>query len=233
MSDVTLGEALIARNGRDGRVRISTYGLPGLSKPFKPNFFFALNTLENSSSISRSRTTKEQADLLNNACVAIPIESYRLRKRDGSAGTLKRTRGRDSDCVEIRTVVPRLHFSLEWTVPGDLDLIVEEPNGELVNRFNPISSTGGRLLLDLGINDLVCGGGQRRKVREDVRWLKPSAAETGTYTVSIQQTRKCIGTPIKWTLTVLVDGVVEKKFVRTTSIGNGQIANTFTLDLTF
>jgi uncharacterized protein YfaP (DUF2135 family) len=49
----------------------------------------------------------------------------------------------------------QLNISLIWEAPVDLDLLVKEPNGNVVSFLQPSSSTGGRLDIDQNRGQIV------------------------------------------------------------------------------
>ena len=88
-------------------------------------------------------------------------------------------------------------FRLRWTGPADLDLHVQEPNGNVINFLNPMSTTGGRLDVDSN-----AGCTPSTAPVENIFW-PTGQAPRGTYLFSVFYFDQCNdGTAKPFTLEV-------------------------------
>lgn len=95
-----------------------------------------------------------------------------------------------------------IQITLTWDNGADLDLIVTEPNKEVIYYDNRHSKTGGQLDID---SNYPCG--QNPGSVENVFW-PTGQAPTGNYTIMIDEASSCGYAPPNWTLTVYDDGRV-------------------------
>lgn len=93
-----------------------------------------------------------------------------------------------------------VQVTLQWDNGADLDLMVMEPNQELIYYSSRHSATGGQLDVD---SNYPCG--QNPGSVENIFWPTGEAPE-GSYTVMIEEASDCGAGPPNWTLTVRVDG---------------------------
>ncbi|MDA0268163.1 MAG: pre-peptidase C-terminal domain-containing protein, partial [Cyanobacteria bacterium] len=98
-----------------------------------------------------------------------------------------------------------LQITLSWNSIDDLDLVVMDPEGNLVSFETPRIASGGQL--DVDANSL-CQGVTSRPV-ENVFW--PNGAPGGEYQVFVSLYSRCANSqgPIPFTLTMNVQGTVE------------------------
>lgn len=76
-----------------------------------------------------------------------------------------------------------LRISLEWYNFDDLDLVVAEPNGDLIYYANKLSHSGGELDVDMN-----AGSGSSREAVENVIWpYQNTRMKEGQYTVYVNQ----------------------------------------------
>lgn len=98
-----------------------------------------------------------------------------------------------------------LQITLSWNSIDDLDLVVMDPEGNLVSFETPQIASGGQL--DVDANSL-CQGVTASPV-ENVFW--PNGAPGGEYQVLVSLYSRCANSqgPIPFTLTMNVQGTVE------------------------
>lgn len=174
----------------------------------KDQFFFrevGFPPLRNRFGLARRVSRGNQEDFLNNLCVTLPLLQVGIEESDGS---LTRVRGkRDStSCVAFQSEVASILVELTWNTGDNFDLSVIDPNGDIVDKDNSPSVTGGKLIKDnnLDMCELPTG-------REQVNWnqdrdLKPIR---GQYTVKVRHTARCNKKkPTRWELAVIVKGQI-------------------------
>lgn len=93
-----------------------------------------------------------------------------------------------------------VQVTLQWDNGADLDLMVMEPNQELIYYSNRHSATGGQLDVD---SNYPCD--QNPGSVENIFWPMGEAPD-GSYIVMIEEASDCGYGPPNWTLTVRVDG---------------------------
>lgn len=188
-------------------VPISKFRPDGLSPPY-PKTYFSLRDIDRfpplpgEKGISRSANKGNQEEFIDDLCVYIPIRSYDLLNEDLSLDRRVRRTKELEDCVSFRTTAPRILVELTWDSPDDLDLRVEEPNGNVVSFRKPKTATGGRLIMDNNISN--CGIDPVG--REQVRWGRPGSPLEGRYIVTVQHFNNCGTGPTNWALAVTIEG---------------------------
>lgn len=188
-------------------VPISKYSPAGLSKKFSKKYFSLREInrfppIPGESGISRLPSRGNQEDFVDDLCVLLPVKAYDLFKESGSLDRrVKRTNQRE-DCLSFRTTAPRILIELTWDSSDDLDVSVEEPDGNVVSFRKPNSPNGGRLILDQN----VARCGEDPDGREQVRWGRDGNPKKGSYEVTIKHFNNCGGKATKWSLAVVIDG---------------------------
>jgi hypothetical protein len=137
--------------------------------------------------------------------------------------------GIDQDCDGSDLVVGSgdIRVTLQWTsTPSesvDMDLYVQDPNGDWVYWANPSVLSGGTLDRD----DDQCGHPSQADGQsiENIHWPAGSAI-SGTYTVDVHEYGICVGNTggsANWTVQVFVHGVLVL-----TESGTGDLADPLT-----
>lgn len=133
--------------------------------------------------------------LLNDRCLIVPLRFYTTPTRRVT------TRDTFNDCVSFRTNTPKAAIELRWFGADDLDIVVTEPNGDVLDSTNP-TSTNGRLVFDVGSPtcDTIRAG------REVV--VYDDAITPGVYTISIVRKVRCPQvTKPRFSFRMIVNGV--------------------------
>lgn len=119
---------------------------------------------------------------------------------------MRKTRAR-RDCVTFVPNLVLLLVELEWWGADDLDLELEEPSGEWVNRNNNKSTNGGEFLVDA--NSEACFSSKRYGNEEISYKTRPPI---GTYGLIVAHFRNCRRGPTNWRLRVTLgnDVILDK-----------------------
>lgn len=187
----------------------------GLRVPFPKKFFLTgRELLERRSGISKRPNEGNQQNFLDKLCVRLPITSYELisspqRRKSGVVVTP----GKRDDCISFRTSTSRILVELEWQGKDDLDLTVEEPNGDILSRFQKKTKLGKLLGGDDGSSGGACSA-RKKTGREVALYLtraerKGLKVQRGTYTVRVAFRRPCFKISVKWFLRVSIDGALK------------------------
>lgn len=157
LRNMTLGEAEVAlsRNVTSSQYQpISSFSRRSLIHSFPEHVFFSLKRKSSfqEEGVSIVPLLRDQYDSLSSLCVRLPVLQYQkhLHKRGTFTQLKKRNKHRAEECLEFRSMAPELYIKLQWAGGHDLDLAVQEPNGYLIDRFSPVSLTGGYKALDNG-----------------------------------------------------------------------------------
>lgn len=96
-----------------------------------------------------------------------------------------------------------IQVTLRWTSTDDLDLAVNDPNGDVVAFFSPTVPSGGQLDVDANAG---CGGTTTSPI-ENIFW-PTGEAPTGEYTLAVNLFTRCepSNTPIAFSVRLLVRG---------------------------
>ena len=95
-----------------------------------------------------------------------------------------------------------VQITLFWNNLADMDLIVQEPNGNEIYFGDPVSPDGGQLDVD---SNYPCG--ENTNFAENIYW-PTGQAPTGSYLVAVNQYDTCGVGDAAWTLVVRVEGNV-------------------------
>lgn len=220
-----VGEAKVAPNGKGPKKfpRISKYRPAGLKNPFPRKYFGLFNILflDSGKGVGRKRNFGNQDVFSDDLCVLLPIRKFQVRERSRT----KTVRGQFDDCVSFRTWSPRVLIDLIWASADDYDLVVIEPNGNIISSSKKTSGTGGRLITE---NARSCDASDLNR-REEVRWLRRSKPLPGMYTVKIRHFTNCKNVLSRWELTVMTNGKYKTGKIGFSEGGN----NSFVYSLTF
>ena len=205
--DVKSGEALVGPvKGSVPKVPISMYSPAGLSPSFPKKYLKFREILGRESRIVRGKSVGNQNEFANDLCVTIPIKRYRVLNRDGTTGPVVKT-SNPKDCVSLKAGGSKLQFNLRWNSTDDLDMLLEEPSGCVLSRFNKNCPSGAKLNKDNGdVTRCLPISGDRFFVREIVTYPVNSAAENGNYILRINHLRNCDLGPTAYTVTVVING---------------------------
>ncbi len=109
-------------------------------------------------------------------------------------------RARGAATHETSVQTGDVQVTLTWHAEADIDLYVEDPNGDEVSYSNPSVPSGGQLDRDNLCGDFVMGR------PENIYWPKDGAPE-GTYKVSVNYYADCASAgPVSWTVRTVVRG---------------------------
>lgn len=99
-----------------------------------------------------------------------------------------------------------IQVTLRWTSSDDLDLAVNDPQGQTVTFFNREVVSGGQLDVDANAG---CGGTTTSPI-ENIFW-PPSEAPQGAYQIRVNLFSRCQSpaSPVPFTLTLLVQGTTQ------------------------
>jgi hypothetical protein len=110
------------------------------------------------------------------------------------------SRARGAAIHETSVCTGDVQVTLTWHAEADIDLYVEDPNGDAVSYNNPSVSSGGQLDRDNKCGDFVMGR------PENICWPKDGTPE-GTYKVSVNYYADCADAgPVSWTVRTVVRG---------------------------
>lgn len=114
-----------------------------------------------------------------------------------------------------------VQVTLTWYANADIDLYVEDPNGDLVYYGNPQVPSGGQL-----DRDNMCSNFEMGKP-ENIFWPTGSAPP-GVYKVSVNYYSDCSGVgAVRWTVRTVVGGDVKTYTGVLNSVGETQEVTTF------
>jgi hypothetical protein len=118
-----------------------------------------------------------------------------------------------------------VQVTLSWYANADIDLHVEDPNGDEVYYGNPSVPSGGQLDLDNKCANFVMGK------PENIYWPKGGAPH-GTYRVSVTYYGDCSpsgssAVPVDWTVTTKVNGNVNTYKGTLYNVGDTEEVTTF------
>lgn len=207
-------EAMVADGSTDNADRsdfqaISNYNPPGLPKPF-PKKAFTLTRIfwpsvpQTWFGVSKQKMGKKIYKFSNNLCVYIPVKKYSVLDSNGNERLIKVKGNRSANaCVAFRTVAPKMLIDLTWNSSSDLELSLTEPNGNTIDRLNPISAaTGGKLIRTFNSNP--CS--QYSTGQEQIAYPPKRTLLGPQYKLEIRHRRNCgIGTTV-YALNILING---------------------------
>jgi hypothetical protein len=116
------------------------------------------------------------------------------------------------DALEVGT--GEVQVSISWDVDSDVDLHVEDPNGDEVYWKNEVIDSGGELDLD---SNADCELDHKRN--ENITWSK---APAGTYVVRVDYYRSCDVAKTNYVVTVRVNGQPTKTYTGTLTGGGDE-----------
>lgn len=200
------GEAMVRPvkgPGSDSMTPISKYSPAGLKENFPENYFGLFDILytENKQGAGRVKTVGNQALFANDLCVVVPVQEW---KELSDSGAVTKSGSGEGDCVAFRSTSPKILIELQWDSGDDLDLSVEEPDGDVVDKDN-MKSEGGNLNNNIGDRDDACTFLPSGK--ENLLYKQGAPVEEGTYKVMVKHTKNCNGDYTAWALRVAIDGV--------------------------
>lgn len=135
------------------------------------------------------------------------------------------TEGRPPCWGEMTTAVGTgdVQVTLTWQAHADIDLYVEDPQGETVFYGNDLVSSGGQLDRDNTCGDFIEGQ------PENVFWPE-AAAPSGSYKVHVEYYGDCGSTgPVQWTVRTVVGGQVQTYSGTLADDSSQQEVTTFTI----
>lgn len=137
-------------------------------------------------------------------CIRLPIKTYEIVDRTTRrVKDVVATDGTEKDCVSFRSRASKILVDLSWNSGDDFDLVVKEPGGGELSRFNRESRTG---RLNDDANDDGCGI-PLVSGRETARYLvSTNSVKTGLYFVEVRHFKNCGRGGRKWKLQVSING---------------------------
>jgi len=154
-----------------------------------------------------------------------PGQTERFESSSFDATDSNVTEGEPPCWGEVTTSVGTgdVQVTLTWHAEADIDLYVEDPNGETVWYSNTSISSGGQLDRDNKCSNFVMGR------PENIFW-PPSGAPAGAYKVSVNYYGDCNGAgAVEWTVRTVVKGQVNTYTGVLNSVGESQDVTTFSL----
>lgn len=209
------GEAKVRLVGSDKFVHISRLPVEGYPKgTFPTTFFQEKHTNEMSRTFLSGigydgDVPREAIAALDGACVSMPIGKW--EDSDGNVNT------RDRSCVSFTTYVAKVEVRLSWESNDDMDLVVSEPDGAVVDTEGKgvglhIEDQGFAQCSEQEPN--ISGRTERIVYRENSKPLP------GNYTVIPIMHNKCKPYKAnKFTVKIVKDGIViydQTKYATTT-----------------
>eukprot|EP00177_Eucheuma_denticulatum_P001889 GFKZ01003372.1.p1 GENE.GFKZ01003372.1~~GFKZ01003372.1.p1 ORF type:complete len:366 (-),score=21.14 GFKZ01003372.1:394-1377(-) len=184
--------------------------------------------------ISVGNISPAQYRELNQRCMTMGIRRFETVDFDTRERVRTiRVRPNPRNCVAFRTFAPRIIFALVWDTQDDFDLVVTEPDGDLVDRglAGTTTTNGGRFGGDMNVN--TC---RVRAVMSGMEFATFSdfndgtTVEEGEYQISAVHFNRCRNMDTNWELKVIVDGVQSILASGVATMGNGEevAAVTFT-----
>lgn len=175
----------------------------------KDHFFFSKVSasrpanLRNRYGIARKESRGNQEDFLINLCVTLPLISVGIEEADGTM-TRVRGRGDPTSCVAFQSEIASILITLTWNTGDNFDLSVVDPNGNVVDKDNTPSVTGGALVNDQNVDMCELPTGREQIVWNKERDMMPVRGE---YSVMVRHTTRCKRrVPTRWNLAVIVNG---------------------------
>lgn len=210
---------------------ISKYLKGTVTSSFSKKYFFLKGITERPSipgeiGIARLTSMGNQEQFLDDLCVNLPIKSYDVLNKKGRVVNSVSKSKKKEDCIAFRTTVPIILIELTWQNADDIDVRVNEPDGNLIAYFDLQSAkTGGKLNLDQN----VARCGEDSTGREQIKWNVRNEKRPldGEYKIQVRHFSTCRDGPTRWNLAVVVNG---KLVVRKTGVsklrGGDQIIDT-------
>lgn len=205
---IATGVASIRTNTfNNAMVPINQWSPLGLDTPFPRRFFYGRQIPGlKLAGLAHLKPKGNQYSYLNDQCFTLPITKYEEVNTNTGEVVGEKTPSGFNNCVSFRTLAHRMLVELFWESSDDLDLVVREPDGDILSRTNPISTTGQKR------NDNGKDGcGEIKVAKEGVIWR--DEVEPGTYVVRVIQYKNCLLGKAKFTLRVTLDG--QEYFKRT------------------
>lgn len=166
-----------------------------LRPKFQRNFFKVgrVGPLRRSGIIRNGNYRGNQEALLDLTCIIIPIKKYeRVNRRNRRVERVITTPGSSSDCVAFQASIMTILIDLTWDGGDGLDLILEEPTGDILSRVNPRTDKG------FFEEDIIRDCTKSKKVgRETAVYRKRGDGKDGnfiprgTYTYDVDIVRRC------------------------------------------
>lgn len=176
----------------------------GLSRQFRRDFLGVgvLKTNYNSGIIPKQYPIGNQWEYLHNRCMIMPIFKYKIRTENGVEE--RYTDKKKEDCVAFRTTAPEVLINLQWDSGDDFDLVVVEPDGDVLDSFETDSESG-YLVKDNGrrlcLRDL-------KGVQENILYF-PGKAKKGNYIIQVRHVTSCTSKPTFWCVRAFQGGRVK------------------------
>lgn len=208
---LTTGEPVIIEDGpKVLETPLKDWTPPNLSPNFPPNFFFAGDSLVvNRSGLYRKEYAGNQRFFINETCIKLPILSYQKIPRGGGDPINVTTRGRKKrDCVSFVPFPTNLKIRFEWDTSDDLDLVVTEPGGAVLNKFDREGSVCGTLRRDDGTDGCFGRGPGPAGGAETIQY-RTCDPPLGVYQIRAEHFSNCgRDGETTWRLTVSREGVI-------------------------
>lgn len=189
-------------------VRISQFKKGTVSPKFSKKYFTLKEItkrppLPGEFGVARLMSKGNQEKFVNELCVVLPIKNYDILKKTGKVQKRIKNSKLKEDCISFQTTAPKILIELTWQSADDIDVRVEEPDGNVIAYFDLESKkTGGVLTLDQNVGR--CG--EDSTGREQITWKQDDTPLEGTYNVQVRHFSNCGDGPTKWTLAVVIDG---------------------------
>lgn len=208
---------------------ISKISFPGVPRnTFFANFFTVTDAgIRNSpykSAIGYTGVAPRSAiNRLDGACVEMPVGRW-----EDSNGKI---RSRDRGCVAFQVFVSQVEIVLEWNTFDDMDVVVEEPDGNIVSIFE---TTGkGVLLKDQFAS---CFETPPTTRRERIGYKPSVDLVKGTYKVKVLHFFNCETGPSNFKISVVKDGATIAEKTGTSNggfdqEGDGDLAATLNFNI--
>eukprot|EP00180_Rhodochaete_pulchella_P000104 Plantae.Rhodophyta-Rhodochaete_pulchella.ctg10660.p1 GENE.Plantae.Rhodophyta-Rhodochaete_pulchella.ctg10660~~Plantae.Rhodophyta-Rhodochaete_pulchella.ctg10660.p1 ORF type:complete len:328 (+),score=42.74 Plantae.Rhodophyta-Rhodochaete_pulchella.ctg10660:301-1284(+) len=196
------GQPLVSADGGALKL-ISRVSPDGLLRRFPRRLFKTFDRTEYGSGIGHRFLRKNQREFLDNLCVVLPLRKFIIQPAGPQPKLVFSTR--PTDCVQFRTVVPRILVELTWTSHDLLELQLVEPNGFKFKPDNPDGNpeTEGRYSIDTWTS---CDSDTVRENRMSVWYPRRANADRGTYKVKIREVGGCGDPPTVFRVRVYIGG---------------------------
>lgn len=206
---IAVGEPLIIESGsKSVETPLKEWMPAGLSDKFDSGFFYAGDaTLFGKSMLYRKAFIGNQAEKIDDHCIRLPIITYEEKAASGSGVTNVDTMGgMKKDCIGFVPWAATLDIRLDWDSKDDLDLIITEPDGSVLNKNNLNSPNScGKLQKDKKTEQCFARGPSSGR---EISFYRPCEPPTGTFTIKAKHFENCGNGPTNWWLIVKRDGEV-------------------------
>lgn len=206
---------------------ITSFSPSGLDSPYPSNAVGLAPIMDRMmTGISVGNLSVSQYSLLNQRCMTMGIRRFETIDFDTREPIRSvRVQPRPRNCVAFRTIAPRLLISFTWDTQDDFDLIVTEPDGDVVDRGSADTPTngGGRFGGDMNVGtcrDRAVMTGREFATFSDFN--NGIAVEEGLYGISALHFNRCRNVDTNWVLTASIDGVETTLASGVATMGNGE-----------